>query len=310
MSTKSNITITDKKIYTPTNNTYYEIGSMLTDFLELDLTEYNKKIEAIKNGVNADGLSLPNGADLSIWTIPTLFSQESSLTDEEKHTLSALANALIETQHPYAYAIDYLSLNTIKQGELFELFDLVRLQSQYRNAVEYCLLKEDENDVFNPLERYLNYPDKLTGKAEIKYTISDDLTMQENYLASDISSLLYIEFMKMLQFNICVVKCENCGRLFAVKGNYNKKYCDRIIEAIGKSCQEVGATNSFKRKMQDNPIIGEYQKAYKRIYARKRTGKISQSELTKQIKKATALRDKAIAHKITEKEFLDQIRTI
>ena len=91
-----------------------------------------------------------------------------------------------------------------------------------RAAVNACLLKQDENEKFNPLERYLNYSRELNGKAEIVYTVSDDLTLCEEYIDSDISSLLYLEFMKMLQYNIFVRKCENCGRLFAVKGNYNK----------------------------------------------------------------------------------------
>ena len=32
-----------------------------------------------------------------------------------------------------------------------------------------CLLKQDENEKFNPLERYLNYLNELKGKAEIVY---------------------------------------------------------------------------------------------------------------------------------------------
>ena len=191
--------------------------------------------------------------------------------------------------------------------KLFDIFDLVKLQKEYRAAVNACLLKQDENEKFNPLERYLNYSHELNGKAEIVYTVSNDLTLCEEYIASDISSLLYLEFMKMLQYNIFVRKCENCGRLFAVKGNYNKKYCDRKISGTSKTCQEVGAVNSFKNKTLKDPIIGEYQRAYKRLYARKRTGKITKEELDIQIKKATALRDEAVKGSLSKDEYLEQI---
>lgn len=158
--------------------------------------------------------------------------------------------------------------------------------------------------------RYFNYPNKLNGRAEIVYTVSDKFILNEEYIASDISSLLYLEFMKMLQYNVFVRKCENCGRLFAVRGNYNKKYCDRRIEGTSKTCQEIGATNSFKNKMLKDPIIGEYQSAYKRLYARKRTGKITKEELDMQIKKATLLRDKAVAGSVELQGYLDQITKI
>ena len=40
-----------------------------------------------------------------------------------------------------------------------------------------------------------------------------------------------------------------------------------------------GIVNSFRNKTLKDPIIGEYQRAYKRLYARERTGKITKEEL-------------------------------
>ena len=304
------ITIDKKHIYLPITNKEFEIGSLLLDFLELDLRKYEKDIEKIKQLKDEDIKKCqPTGRWYRGYN-GIILQIDNDMPNEEKYVRLAMYDALKATKHPYAYEVEYSSLTNIEYTKLFDIFDLVNLQKEYRAAVNDCLLKQDEKDNFNPLERYFNYPNKLNGRAEIVYTVSDKFILNEEYIASDISSLLYLEFMKMLQYNVFVRKCENCGRLFAVRGNYNKKYCDRRIEGTSKTCQEIGATNSFKNKMLKDPIIGEYQRAYKRLYARKRTGKITKEELDLQIKKATLLRDKAVAGSLELQGYVDQITKI
>lgn len=307
MNVSKYITIDKKHMYLPITNEEFEIGTLLLDFLELDLSTYQKEVEIIKQ-LKAENIRKyrPTGRGYKGYK-GIILQIDNNMSDEEKYVRMALYDALKATEHPYAYEVEYSALHDIDYMKLFDIFDLVKLQKEYRAAVNACLLKQDENEKFNPLERYLNYSHELNGKAEIVYTVSNDLTLCEEYIASDISSLLYLEFMKMLQYNIFVRKCENCGRLFAVKGNYNKKYCDRKISGTSKTCQEVGAVNSFKNKTLKDPIIGEYQRAYKRLYARKRTGKITKEELDIQIKKATALRDEAVKGSLSKDEYLEQI---
>lgn len=310
MNVSKYITMDKKHMYLPITNEEFEIGTLLLDFLELDLSTYQKEVEIIKQ-LKAENIRKcrPTGRWYKGYK-GIILRIDNNMSDEEKYVRMALYDALKATEHPYAYEVEYSALHDIDYMKLFDIFDLVKLQKEYRAAVNACLLKQDENEKFNPLERYLNYSHELNGKAEIVYTVSNDLTLCEEYIASDISSLLYLEFMKMLQYNIFVRKCENCGRLFAVRGNYNKKYCDRRIEGTSKTCQEIGATNSFKNKMLKDPIIGEYQRAYKRLYARKRTGKITKEELDLQIKKATLLRDKAVAGSLELQGYVDQITKI
>ena len=307
MNVSKYITMDKKHMYLPITNEEFEIGTLLLDFLELDLSTYQKEVEIIKQLKDENIRKCrPTGRWYKGYK-GIILRIDNNMSDEEKYVRMALYDALKATEHPYAYEVEYSALHDIDYMKLFDIFDLVKLQKEYRAAVNACLLKQDENEKFNPLERYLNYSHELNGKAEIVYTVSNDLTLCEEYIASDISSLLYLEFMKMLQYNIFVRKCENCGRLFAVKGNYNKKYCDRKISGTSKTCQEVGAVNSFKNKTLKDPIIGEYQRAYKRLYARKRTGKITKEELDIQIKKATALRDEAVKGSLSKDEYLEQI---
>lgn len=307
------ITINEKNIYLPADEEAYEIGSLLTDFLELDLTDFKNSVERIKKFNKEDiktALSRIKSGKFYKGYASILFPITDEMQDEEKYIKIELYNALMATKHPYVYAVEYTDLEKIDYKKLFEIFDLVKLQKEYRDLVNACLLKQDGKDSFNPIQRYFEYPNKPKDRAEIIYTVSENYSLNEEYIAPNISSLLYLEFIKMLQYNVFVKKCENCGRLFAVRGNYNKKYCDRKIGDTSKTCQEVGATNSFKNKVLNNSIIGEYQRAYKRLYARKRTGKITKEELERQIKKATVLRDKAIAGSLNMNDYEEQITKI
>ena len=128
-------------------------------------------------------------------------------------------------------------------------------------------------------------------------------------MASKISSLLYIEFMKMIQNNVSVSVCENCGKYFIPKGNYDMKYCEREVNGE-KVCQKIGAVITFKKKVRKNPIYGEYEKVYKRFYARKRKGLVSQSQFNDWLKKASKLKKDALKGILSTDDFIQLISDI
>ena len=166
------ITIDEKSIYLPIDNKVFEIGSLLTDFLELDLTDFQNSVERIKQ-YNIEDINevVKYKGRFKRGYSPILLQTDNNMSDKEKYVRIALHKALKATKHPYAYEVEYSSLNNIEYAKLFEKFDLVKLQKEYRAAVNGCLLKKDEKDNFNPLERYFNYPNELNGRAEIVYTV-------------------------------------------------------------------------------------------------------------------------------------------
>lgn len=215
--------------------------------------------------------------------------------------------ATFNIEHDYLQILDYGAMSKLNSGELLEVFDLVLLQNKYKEAMEHCLLKNDSN--LTATQRLASYGNKIDGKAELLFDISDDIALYEVYTGSNLSSLLYIEFMKIVQNNVLVSVCENCGKYFVPKGNYDMKYCDRI-QADNKSCQEIGAVKSFKNKLKENPIYGEYEKAYKRFYARKHKGQVTQEQFDAWMKKATKLKKEALDGRLSKSKFKEQIDII
>lgn len=97
--------------------------------------------------------------------------------------------------------------------------------------------------------------------------------------------------------------CKNCGKYFAVSGYANTEYCEREYKGTGKSCKEIGATQVYKKKIQTNPVIGEYTRQYKKRFAWIRYRRITQEAFYAWSKEAQVMRDKALAGEITLEKF-------
>ena len=73
------------------------------------------------------------------------------------------------------------------------------------------------------------------------------------------------------------------------------KCCDSLYKNTGLTCQQVFADRNSKNKRKGNPILKEYDKAYKRMYARYSSRKnLSSKEYEKQKNEASRERDKAL----------------
>ena len=95
--------------------------------------------------------------------------------------------------------------------------------------MEKCILKNDLNT--SSIHRLKKYDTFLHGRAELMFRIYNN-TMHEVFISSDVSSLLYVEFMKMIQNNVSVGVCENCGKYFIVKGKYDMKDQSYVLYSL------------------------------------------------------------------------------
>ena len=304
-----------------------DLGKLFLDFLELDLTKYNrqwgkindvltiasatnKKImeEAVPPSTNA---TRGVGREVAIINGKTnrSFSEQLNIGNmslKDKYAIIALYKALGKIPHPYFSILDYSSATKFHYKEMLEFFNLVEIQNAYKSAMNACLLKSEEYKDLSSIERFGKSRLLIEGKAEVLFEVSENMTLNEVYIASDVSSFLYVEFMKMIQNNVLVGICENCGNYFLQLGNYDMKYCDRK-QSSGKSCQEVGAFNSFKVKVKTNPIYTEYEKVYKRYFARKRKGLISEKEFKEWSENASKIKKEAVNGNLSLAELLEQI---
>lgn len=97
--------------------------------------------------------------------------------------------------------------------------------------------------------------------------------------------------------------CKNCGKYFIVSSYINTEYCDREYDTTGKTCKEIGATQTYKKKIQTDPVIGEYNRQYKKRFSWIRYRRMTQEAFYVWSREAQAMRDKALAGEISLEEF-------
>lgn len=293
----------------------YSLGQLFIEFLELDLNEYEAerlKIYEVLNTNNQEVMEKYteiNAKELKRGYKASAFENLKISEDmplAQKFAVYAVYKASLLIDHKYFEILDYSSISDLYCNRILEVFDLVSLQKKYKQAMEKCLLKDGSD--LTAIQRFEKNKRLVCGKAELVFEVSDNI-MYEVFISSDISSLLYIEFMKMIQNNVFVSVCENCRRYFIPKGNYDMKYCEREVNGE-KICQKVGAVKSFKDKVKNNPVYNEYEKVYKRLYARKRKGIVTQNQFDEWVKHSSKLKKEALKGNLSYDDFKKQISEI
>ena len=106
---------------------------------------------------------------------------------------------------------------------------------------------------------------------------------------------VYVEFMKGLQRGFVPKRCANCGRWFLQTPGATYAYCTGAAPGQdGKTCREIGASSSFRSKVENNDIWKVHQRAYKKYFARIRSGLMTKSEFEVWSRQAADVRDAAL----------------
>ena len=102
--------------------------------------------------------------------------------------------------------------------------------------------------------------------------------MKENTIAkypiTSFRQLLYIGIRQLLEDELIIRKCKLCNGYFRVKYTSNQEYCTRIYRDTSTTCNEYASRKSYKEKLFSHPIHTEFTKAYNKLYARIRRGKL------------------------------------
>ena len=124
------------------------------------------------------------------------------------------------------------------------------------------------------------------------------------YEVNTLNDLFRFEFIKMIEHDVFIKKCKNCGHFFIPRHRPDAEYCHRIFDGIDKRCNEVGAMIQYEKRVAENPILEMHKKAYRRFNSRTRTGKMSQAEFLAWSEMAMQKRDECLAGKLSFDEFV------
>ena len=164
----------------------------------------------------------------------------------------------------------------------------------------------------NPGKALCSIPNREPNSFEKAYNIDPKATeltrimpvpIASSYRCSSLEEMLYLEFEKMLELDLRIKKCKNCGKYFILKGNYQTEYCDRVPEGEVQTCQSIGATAKYTQKVKDNPALAIFNRAYKRYHARLKVGSVKPDAFKKWKYEAVVMRDRCMNGELTVAEF-------
>lgn len=139
---------------------------------------------------------------------------------------------------------------------------------------------------------HLNYKEilQLLDHSTIE-EVQKSTTLVDVSLCTSLHDFLVFELHELLSSDIEVKRCKNCGKLFIPSGKYNTDCCDRIPKGEKYSCKKIMAQKRRKQKLSSDPIAKEYDRAYKRNYARVTNHKMTAEDFRLWTEEAAKKRD-------------------
>jgi hypothetical protein len=244
--------------------------------------------------------------------------------DYEKNPFIKLYNSIPSEMHFFENVPEIISkyvkatedVLNIDNDELKELDTL----SRYYIHETYVNSSIAENSV---AATYLNVPisgdivddedsvnKDLTTKELITKYKNSEFILLETYAVEKIEKALYISFMKMILNEIKVKKCKCCDKYFIPEGRIDTEYCNRTAPNSKKKCSEIGSMKKYHEKVNNNPILKEFNKEYKKMNARVRLKKISKETFCIWSEEGRLLRIKAISEDWTLDYFIIKLKEL
>lgn len=183
--------------------------------------------------------------------------------------------------------------------------------NEYEKKVEY---RRKMYDLFMPIymlndlsTEYENisklFPDNFN--AAIEYAQNAETSkIYEKYEINSLRELLIQEITFMIQNDVKIKKCKNCGRYFSSKKS-SKKYCDQLFQNTGKACCQIGRTRQYQEKKAADPINKLYESIYNKHRSRVRIDiHDTQNAFEQWSREASSMRQKHKSGELSTKEFI------
>jgi hypothetical protein len=156
--------------------------------------------------------------------------------------------------------IDY----PLEQEHLIEMYDiLIPIRKFGVSPIKY---ENAPPEIINALASAADYAKR-----------NFDAVSCEQYEINNLEELLYLEVVSMIQNDMSIKKCRNCGKYFAVD-DLKKEYCDRIAHGETKPCSIIGSQRTYQNKVKAEPALMIYNRAYKTHSKRVKNGAMTQDE--------------------------------
>ena len=116
--------------------------------------------------------------------------------------------------------------------------------------------------------KYINKKEADTKELlRLIHTDHEGVSIASYTIIENLHEMLFFEFTEMLKQGLRVKKCGLCNRYFILQSKHETEFCDRIYRGK-RTCKQFGAKKVFNERVAADPVLQEYQRIYKRYFAR------------------------------------------
>lgn len=266
------------------------LGESVISFIELDIKKYNSLLSDFTKKYSEYGILNSRIEYYDICDFMSLLTQH-------------------EIEHIYFNSLDINFLLDLTRNEFNNLMRIdaltIRQIHHFLTVISYQQLNPKETEhgfdhsFSDDLEKIFTRTPHMKSRLLCEVHTNDNSQITKivtgvRYKNTSPISFCVTELFKMLESGIQVRICKNCNRFFIPQNNHTADYCTRICNSKGQTCKEIGAQKAYKAKVKSNPILKEYEKAYKRNYAKVSRGELSRDAFEKWSANAVSKREEAI----------------
>lgn len=231
--------------------------------------------------------------------------------------LSELPRALERFQRcAVSYADEYLSHLTERTPSAYaNAWSAFHLRLQLEDDVAYGEATEYES------EEFLRYRERYQDEARRRYLQTSfdigvsyktiphpkregERVLAEEVFCEELETFLTLDLIRGFMAGHIPRRCDHCGRFFLLDSGYDIRYCENEAPDVpGKTCSQVGAHSKERRRSREDPVIGEYKRAYNRLKTRKNRGQLSSDDWNRQVAEIQELKERAQRGEITLREL-------
>ncbi len=200
--------------------------------------------------------------------LTTTYSTEEELVKVMKGVYEDSFGYLTDMQYNFRKCVDFIynlngneDLKGYKPSSKF----IASLVTHHNDVYSYSSDIEVILDTYS--DKYLKYGNQSLEKLTKELDQNESFIPMTNvYTSEKLSNIAFVVLEQITKnYNLPIKKCQHCGRYFMPSIRQDELYCD-LPNEDGKSCREKGAKQTYKEKLEKDPVLQEYRKAYQKKF--------------------------------------------
>lgn len=243
-------------IFYPNDPIPKSIGSFLIEFINLNLDSEKEAKKFLLKYMT--GYYLMELYDVRFLIEKGMHFSEKELKEYTKDIYEDLYDEMKQIQEDFINSIEHTfnGVTELIKGNHKEGWRDADYSECYLSELYATLFEYEHNILVEfdfPEYCYLSEPDKNGD-----YNANVEMGFSSEF----IGNILYVCLRKLIFIkNILILRCENCHDFFIPNSLHYPKYCNKIHKD-GKTCKEIGAILTYKKKLNEDEALKKYRSRY------------------------------------------------